>query len=208
MRRSEATAMKSKNAMMLVALCLVANFGCAQPQKSKVSPAVVKTLSADDRLRVDDVLEIRVVGESELSGEYRIDPDGKIQFPYVGSIQIAGLRVADVHDIVTARLKEEYLRNPQVAVHVKEWNSRKISVLGEVGKPGPIQFFTGMTIVDAIAAAGGFTKNAVKNAVKLRREIDGQVQNEECRVADIGEGIAPNVSILPGDLIVVDERLF
>lgn len=208
MSRNSGKRLKVKNVLFFFAFCLAADIGCAPSQKSMTSPAIVKSLSADDRLRVDDVLEIRVVGEAELSGEYRIDPDGKIQFPYAGSIKIVGLRVADVHDIVTARLKEEYLRNPQVAVHVKEWNSRKVSVLGEVGKPGPIQFFTGMTIVDAIAAAGGFTKAAVKNSVKLRREIGGQVQSEECRVADIGEGIAPNVSILPGDLIVVEERLF
>lgn len=181
---------------------------CGHATKPVSSPALVNKLAADDRLRVDDVLEIRVVGEAQMSGDYRVDPNGRIQFPYVGQLEVAGLRVEDVHGTITSRLKEEYLRNPQVAVHVKEWNSRKLSVLGEVNKPGPVAFYNGMTITDAIAAAGGFTRSAAMNAVKLRREINAQVESQRCRVGDISEGILPNVSVLPGDLIVVDERMF
>jgi protein involved in polysaccharide export with SLBB domain len=65
-----------------------------------------------------------------------------------------------------------------------------------------------MTIVDAIAAAGGFTGAAAKNSVRLRRELNGKVETRNYRVADISEGRSPNVIMLPGDVIVVDERLF
>ena len=65
-----------------------------------------------------------------------------------------------------------------------------------------------MTIVDAIAAAGGFADTAAKNSVRLRRELRGKVQTQSYPVADISEGRSPNVSMLPGDVIVVEERLF
>jgi protein involved in polysaccharide export with SLBB domain len=65
-----------------------------------------------------------------------------------------------------------------------------------------------MTIVDAIAAAGGFTGIAKKNGVTLRREVKGSVESKVCPVADISEGRAPNVVLRPGDILVVEERLF
>ena len=65
-----------------------------------------------------------------------------------------------------------------------------------------------MTVVDAIAGAGGFTQIASKNAVTLRREAKGSVESRNCPVADISEGRAPNVVLRPGDILVVEERLF
>ncbi len=118
------------------------------------------------------------------------------------------MRPGEVQQDLIKRLKEGYLRNPQIVVLVREWNSRKVNVLGQVSKPGPIPYFPRMTIVDAIAAAGGFTGTAAKNSVHLRREHDGKVQTKNYRVADISEGRAPNVVIFPGDVLVVEERLF
>jgi polysaccharide export outer membrane protein len=97
---------------------------------------------------------------------------------------------------------------PQVTVMVKEWNSRKVSVLGQVQRPGTVPYFPKMTIVDAIASAGGFTGVAAKNSVNLRREVTGKVEMRTFPVADISEGRSPNVAVLPGDVLVVEERLF
>ena len=91
---------------------------------------------------------------------------------------------------------------------VTEWNSRKVSVLGQVSRPGAVPYFPNMTIVDAIASAGGFTGVAAKNSVNLRREVTGKVETRTFPVADITEGRSPNVVILPGDVLVVEERLF
>jgi polysaccharide export outer membrane protein len=107
-----------------------------------------------------------------------------------------------------AKLADGYLKKPQVSVMAKEWNSRKVSIIGQVQKPGSVAYFTNMTIVDAIAAVGGFTGIASKNSVTLRREAKGSVQSRSYRVADISEGRAPNVVLQPGDILVVDERLF
>jgi len=162
----------------------------------------------DDQVGVDDTFEIRVYGESELSGMYRVAADGTIDFPLAGRIQVAGLRIGDIQERLAARLKEGYLKNPQVTALMKEWNSRRVSVLGQVQKPGPVAYHPHMTIVDAIALAGGFTGIAAKNAVSVRREVGGRVQSHIYRVADITEGRSNNVAILPGDVLVVEERLF
>lgn len=182
--------------------------GCARRTPPPVRPEPITQVEPEERLGVEDVLEIRIVGESELSGKYKVSADGSLSFPYVGRVTVAGLRPAEVQDLLTTRLKDGYLRNPQLTITVSEWNSRKISVLGQVTKPGPVAYFPNMTIVDAIAAAGGFTPLAQKNAVTLRRERSGSVVTQNYRVADISEGGAPNVVILPGDVLVVEERLF
>jgi protein involved in polysaccharide export with SLBB domain len=162
----------------------------------------------DDQVGVDDMFDVRVYGESDLSGPYRVATDGTIDFPLAGRIPVAGLRTGEIQALISERLREGYLKNPQVTVAMKEWNSRKISVLGQVQHPGSVAYHPHMTIVDAIALAGGFTGIAAKNAVSLRREAGGKVESRIYRVADITEGRSTNVPLLPGDVLVVEERLF
>jgi protein involved in polysaccharide export with SLBB domain len=194
----------------LLALVLLLTSGCALFAAAPASSPPEDDLYVvfDERLGVDDVFDIRVVGENEISGSYRVGSDGTIDFPYIGRLTVLGLRPNEVQEEVTKRLRAGYYRNPQVAVLVKEWNSRKLVVLGKVLKPGPISYFPKMTIVDAIAAAGGFADTAAKNSVRLRREQKGKVETRSYPVADISEGRFPNVKMLPGDVIVVEERLF
>jgi len=183
--------------------------GCGrQLPKTSSPPAAVEDMLADDQVGVDDTFEVRVYGEPELSGTYRVATDGTIDFPLAGRVPVAGLRIGDIQERLAARLKEGYLKSPQVTALMKEWNSRKVSVLGQVQKPGPVAYHPHMTIVDAIAQAGGFTGIAAKNAVSLRREVGGSVQSHVYRVADITEGRSNNVLVLPGDVLVVEERLF
>lgn len=195
--------------LLIVAATFLSPAGCGH--RGPVAP--VNTTNEDlvifdERLGVDDVFDVRVVGEPEWSGEYRVGVDGTIDYPYLGRLKIVGLRPGEVQEELTKRLKEGYIRNPQVVIHVKELNSRKIVVLGQVQKPGPVVYFPRMTIVDTIAAAGGFTEIAAKNTVHVRRERDGKVLTNSYRVADISEGRSPNVVMLPGDVVVVEERLF
>jgi len=192
---------------LLVTLTLPVACGHPRPRSADIPSGPALTVF-DETLGVDDLFDVRVVGENELSGTYRVGADGTIDFPYVGRLEVVGLRPGQVQEQLTKRLKDGYLRNPQISVLVKEWNSRKVNVLGQVSKPGPIAYFPRMTIVDAISAAGGFTVIAAKNSVHLRRERGGKVSTSSYRVADISEGRAPNVVILPGDVLVVEERIF
>ncbi len=181
---------------------------CAGRTPPPSTPIQAVEIVSEERLGIDDVFEVRVFGESDLSATYRVAADGTIDYPFVGRISVIGMRSGDVQELIATKLKEGYLKNPQVSLMVKEWNSRKVSVIGQVQKPGSVAYFPNMTIVDAIAAAGGFTGIASKNAVTLRRENKGTVESRNCPVADISEGRAPNVVLRPGDILVVEERLF
>ena len=177
-----------------------------RPQTSALVHAV--ELLPEERLGIDDVFEVRVFAEPDLSDTYRVAADGTIDYPFIGRISVLGMRSGDVQELIASKLRAGYLKNPQVSLMVKEWNSRKVSVIGQVQKPGSVAYFPNMTVVDAIAAAGGFTGIASKNSVTLRREAKGQVESRNCPVNDISEGRAPNVVLRPGDILVVDERLF
>lgn len=185
--------------------------GCGHNSRNSApttNTGAADTVILDERLGVDDVFTIRVTTEPDLTGEYRVAADGTIDFPYAGRTMVAGMTPGEIQSLLIKKLKDGYLRNPQISVMVKDWNSRKITILGQVTKPGAIVYFPKMTVMDAIAAAGGFTPLAAPNSVKLRREINGRVERATFRVGDISEGRSPNVVLLPRDVLVVEERLF
>jgi protein involved in polysaccharide export with SLBB domain len=198
----------SRGAIVLWITALIP-LACVRPAPSHSFPSVQpdETLP-DDQVGVDDSFDVRVYGDNDLSGTYRVATDGTIDFPLAGRIPVAGLRTGEIQARLTERLKDGYLKNPQVTVLMKDWNSRKVSVLGQVQHPGSVAYHPRMTIVDAIALAGGFTGIAAKNAVSLRREAGGKIESHIYRVADITEGRSNNVLVLPGDVLVVEERLF
>jgi protein involved in polysaccharide export with SLBB domain len=181
---------------------------CASRAPQHTPATQVPDVLPDETLGVDDVFEVKVIGEGDLSSPYRIASDGTIDFPYVGRLEVAGLRPGQVQQLLAAKLRDGYLVSPQISVMVKEWNSRRISVLGQVNKPGKVDYFPRMTIMDAIAAAGGFTPVAAQNSVKLSRDVQGRPMSSTFRVADISEGRAPNVILLPRDVLFVEERIF
>src|SRR5688572_6932535 len=189
---------------LLAALAL----GCGHADQGRSNFPQHVAVLPDETLGADDVLEVRVIGEQEMTGAYRIAVDGTTDFPYIGRLEIAGMRPGEVQQLVTKKLRDGFFVNPQVSVMVKEWNSRKISVFGQVNKPGPISYYPRMTIMDAIAAAGGFTPVAAQNSVKLRREVNGKAESATFRVGDISEGRQPNVVLLPRDVLFVEERMF
>jgi polysaccharide export outer membrane protein len=185
---------------------IVAALGCAGTPRHAGNVSDVSV--PEDRIGIDDTFDVRVYGETELTGTFRVATDGTVDYPLAGRIMVAGLRTGEIQRLLVDKLKDKYLKDPQVVVTVKERNSQKISVLGQVTKPGQVSYYPNMTIVDAIASAGGFTGIAAKNSVNLRRETGGQIQTRIYPVADISEGRSPNVMVLPGDVLVVDERVF
>jgi polysaccharide export outer membrane protein len=185
---------------------LVAFAGCNPSPKHAVT--VPEAISPEDRIGIDDTFDVRVYGEGDLSGMFRVATDGTVDYPLAGRLQVAGLRTGEIQQLLVQKLKDRYLKDPQVIVTIKDRNSQKISVLGQVSRPGQVGYYPNMTIVDAIASAGGFTGIAAKNSVNLRREVAGKIQTHVFPVADISEGRSPNVMVLPGDVLVVDERVF
>jgi protein involved in polysaccharide export with SLBB domain len=179
---------------------------CAHPQAHNLE--VEQVPSSEDRIGLDDTFDVRVYGETDLSGTFRVATDGTVDYPLAGRVQVAGLRTGEIQQLLVSKLKDRYLKDPQVIVTIRDRNSQKISVLGQVAKPGQVAYYPNMTIVDAIASAGGFTGIAAKNSVNLRRETKGQIEMHVYPVADISEGRSQNVMVQPGDVLVVDERVF
>ena len=118
-----------------------------------------------------DVFEVKVFQEKDLSGVYRVSSAGKINFPLIGYVDVAGLTPSEVANKLAALLEKDYLRNPQVDVFVKEYNSKKISVFGQVAKPGTFPYEEGMSVVEAISRAGGFTSMARTNDTTVTRVV-------------------------------------
>jgi protein involved in polysaccharide export with SLBB domain len=163
----------------------------------------------DTTLGAGDVFDIRVYGEEALSQTFRVASDGSIDFPLLGTLVVVGLTPSEVsHQLETGLREQQYLKNPQVSIFVKEYKSKKVSVLGQVKKPGTLQYEDGMSIVEAIAAAGGFNSMARKNDTTVSRVIGGEKRRFHIPVKSIGEGRAANFILQPGDIVFVPERVF
>jgi protein involved in polysaccharide export with SLBB domain len=195
-------------ALLSVVVASFAAIPACYPAPKHVTSASDEVGAAQDRIGVDDTFDVRVYGEAELSGMFRVATDGTVDYPLAGRLQVAGLRTGEIQELLVSKLKDKYLKEPQVVVTIKDRNSQKISVLGQVSKPGQVGYYPNMTIVDAIASAGGFTGIAAKNSVNLRRQVAGKIETHVFPVADISEGRSPNVMVIPGDVLVVDERVF
>ena len=155
----------------------------------------------------DDVLQITVYREAEMDREVRISSDGYISFPLIGKVKGEGLIVSELENSLTEKLKK-YLKQPQVTVFIKKYGT--ITVTGQVEKPGSYPLKGELTVIEAISLAGGFSKIASKNKVKVMR-IDGNKKKVIfVRVADINKrGDKSNdVSLKRGDIIFVPESLF
>jgi polysaccharide export outer membrane protein len=153
----------------------------------------------------DDVIEVRVYLEDSLSGTYRVDADGNILFPLLGTVAVSGRSTTDVAESIRAGLADGFLKEPHVTVVLNAANSRKISVLGEVKNPGRYPFHDGMTLVEAIAEAGGTTPSAVLSGVTVtRREAAGE-SSFDVPFREITQGRRPDFRLLPGDVIFVLE---
>lgn len=154
-----------------------------------------------------DIFEVKVYGEEDLSGVYRVSSQGEITFPLVGKVPVDGLSPSQVESIITQRLGNGYLKEPYVMVFVKEFVSKRITVTGQVNKPGTFQFYPGVNVVDAIALGGGLTDAAMTNQVILTRYSGGREQRFDIPLQAIREGKAPNFALQPGDSVFVPKSM-
>jgi len=155
-----------------------------------------------------DVVEVRVFQEPELSGVFQVGNEGDIVFPLCKRVLVGGLTANGAAETIRACLAERYMRDPQVSVLVKEYNSKKVFVFGEVQKPGTFPYQDGMSVVQAVTLAGGFTKTAAQNATSVTRRVGGTETKIKVSVQDIALGRAPNFTLEPGDIVYVPESLF
>jgi polysaccharide biosynthesis/export protein len=153
----------------------------------------------------DDVLSIYVWKEPDLSKDVTVRTDGRISLPLVGELQATGRTPPELELDIAARLKS-YITDPEVTVIVKEIKSKNFNILGQVNKPGSFPLTSGMTIIDAIATAGGFRDFAKRKSIYVLREnsVGGHSRipfNYEKFIK--GKSPSQNIQLMPHDTIVV-----
>ncbi|MFB6373621.1 MAG: polysaccharide biosynthesis/export family protein, partial [Bradymonadaceae bacterium] len=135
-----------------VCLCLALGgvIGCLGRSVDPAYEALAKRTAAKQpatgQLGPGDKIEIRVFEEKDLSGQFTISEKGKINYPYVGRVDIGGMTCAEVERKLTSELQSGYMREPSVSCSIKEYNSKRIYVLGEVKKPGSYPYKSNLTI--------------------------------------------------------------
>lgn len=199
--------------LSLVAVALGCRTARAPSSGETLSPKDLPPTSRADAaeataLGPGDLLEVRVFQEPDLSGAFRVSTEGKIDYPLCGPVTLAGLNSTQGAEALRKCLSNGFVKNPQVSILVREFNSKKVFVFGEVNKPGTFPFEERMTIVQAITVAGGFTKTAAKNATNVTRLVGGSEKKIRVPVEDIGVGKEKNFLLEPGDIVFVPESFF
>lgn len=152
------------------------------------------------RIGVEDVLEVAVWKEPQLSTTAPVRPDGRITVPVAGEIEAAGKTAKELEALLAQKLASR-IASPTVTVVVKELNSSRVFVLGEVAKPGAYPMRGSMTVVQALALAGGMTEFADKDGIVILRKAGAGQQRLNVAFGDALEG-AP-IYMAPGDTVVV-----
>jgi protein involved in polysaccharide export with SLBB domain len=153
--------------------------------------------SNDYVLGTGDKVHINVFGQKDLNGDYVVDSGGSVQLPLIGNVQAAGRTVGDFQRDVTAKLADGYLVNPSVSIEVA--NYRPFYIIGEVNKPGEYPYVNGMSILNAVALAGGYTFRADDSEIYIRRNGSNK---------EVGFPADQTTKINPGDIVRVPERFF
>ncbi|HJS66386.1 MAG TPA: polysaccharide biosynthesis/export family protein [Nitrospiraceae bacterium] len=179
------------------------------PGKHPSSEAVEKSsliVTSDYTIGPEDVLEITVWRNTDLSKVVAVRPDGRISLPLIGDVGAAGRTAAELAGAIAEKLKE-FKENPQVSIVVKEVNSYAIYVLGEVTKPGKYPLLSKTTLLQAITLASGFTPAAARNKMVIFRFGDQNGKDIKIKASydDIimRDESPQNIQLKPGDTIVV-----
>ncbi len=169
----------------------------ASATASATQPTIATATDTDYRLGSGDKVRVTVYGEPNLSGEFFVTGSGLVSLPLVGEVKAAGLTVGQFQEAVQKSLSDGYLKEPRVSAEVLGF--RPFYILGEVTKPGTYPYTSGLTVLNAVATAGGYTYRADKKQVFIKR--DGAT-------TEVKTTLAPSTTVAPGDTIRIGERFF
>ncbi len=191
----------STAAALVAALSLGAPRAAAASDDKKPAPGAM-SFTDDYRLGAGDKLRIEVYKDPQLSQSVQIRPDGKITLPLIGDMGATGMTPIELRDEIAKQLKE-YITNPTVTVIVVEAESARAYVMGEVAHPGEVAMHGPITIVQAIAMAGGFKEFANTKDVKVLRPNGSGVQTLHFNYKDMLNGDAKPMMLRAGDTVIV-----
>lgn len=196
---------------------LLALAGCGTTSGESAPPGAMDEgqsfTPSDYRIGVDDVVEVSVWKNPDLSVVLPVRPDGMISVPLVGDVRVGG----ETPDAVARGIRQaltEYIREPKVTVLVRELRSndylQRVRVTGAVADPLSAPHRAGMTVLDLVLDAGGVTEFAAPNRARLYRRMDGETQVFDVRLQSILDDgdLSTNYGLRPGDIVSIPERLF
>lgn len=196
---AKGTSRRGLMAALLLGLALAACGGGPQPMPASSVSSTTSTASLREAYTLGGGDELRVIvfGEEDLSGEFVIDGDGFVSLPLIGELDAGGLTLREFEGRVETALAQGYLREPRVSAEVL--NYRPFYIIGEVEEGGEYPYVQGMSVLNAVAVAGGYTYRADRSRVFITRETSpGEVEYRASQ----------GVRVLPGDIIRVPERFF
>lgn len=167
--------------------------------------------SASYTLQPGDLIEIQVFKEEDMTRTLRINGNGTVTFPLVGTVKLAGNTLEEAENNLAQRLTA-YLRNPQVSMLVKEYGNKSVYVLGQVKRPSSIEIppEKPLTVLEAISSVGGFTDIANTSKVRVLRTKNGKQESIDVDVAQItkqGNKLL-DIALMPGDVVFVPQSMF
>lgn len=194
MNRMSTATLKTGLAITAAVLSMLLS-GCTsyQPAPKAFSEATIQPY----RLDSGDRLRINVFEQAGLSGTYTVDQAGYVAFPLIGTVATRGKTLPELEGMIAAKLRQGYLRDPDVTIEVDRY--RSVFIMGEVGQAGQYAYVPGMTVQNAIAVAGGFSPRANQSNADITRKINGRIITGRVPITD---------AVLAGDTIYVRERLF
>lgn len=195
-------------ALVALASCVPAP-SAAQQTAASTAVAIPESCTGHYVIGPDDVLDVAVWGNAEVTRTVPVRPDGRISLPLINDVQAAGLTPMQLAEAVTKALTP-YIPEPAVAVLVREIHSFKVSVIGQVKTPGRYELKDRATVLDVLAMAGGLNEYAAASRIAvLRQEVAGPRQipfrydKLTARNASAATGAAENFCVKPGDVILV-----
>jgi polysaccharide export outer membrane protein len=171
----------------------------APPDKPAITP-----LESSYKIAPMDTITIKVFKMPDLSGDYEVDLTGQVSMPLIGEIGAAELTTAELDQRLTQKFGERYLENPDVSVGVKASTRRSVTIDGSVKSAGSFPVNGPLTLMQAVALAGGTAEDANARRVAVFRTVGGKRQAAAFDLTSIRRGESEDPSIYPGDIVVVD----
>lgn len=196
---------------LLAFLTLIPALCWSQDVQSSSAPETTELIQSDDYiLQPLDLLQIKVYQEPDMARDVRISRESVVSLPLIGQVSLKGMTIRAAEERISRLYDRDFLVNPQINLVVLEYARRTVNVLGSVGSPGEIEFprEEGLTLLDAISRAGGFTRLAERRKVKLtRKRDDGTSENYTINADELIDGETSEVwRLQTDDLIFVPER--
>ena len=209
--------MRTITLLTLVASIAGARTGSAQIPAGGTQPSAVAAPAArvapvagavsppsDYIIGAEDLLSVVFWRDKDMSSDVAVRPDGKISLPLLNDVQAAGLTTTQLRDRLTESAKE-YIAEPNVTIVVRQINSRKVFITGEVQKPGPYVLGSSTTVLQLIATAGGVLEYAHSNKIIVMRTENGRQTSHPFDYKGVisGKNLRQNIELKPGDTVIV-----